>query len=71
MLLNSQVTAFVEVSSDDLAAFHSKFREELPDESYGNLVNDFPTVSGQCGSSLEGIALRQQAHDVVSVGTDS
>ena len=71
MLLNGQVAAFVEVGSDDLAAFHSKIREELADEGYGNLINDFPAVSSQCGSSLEGIALGQQAHDVVSVGADS
>lgn len=71
MLLNGQVAALVEVGSDDLAAFHGERREELADESGGNLINDLPTVSCQCRGSLKGIALRQQAHDIVSVGADT
>ena len=71
MLLNGQVAALVEVGSDDLATFCSEVREELADEGNGNLINDLPTVSGQCGGSLKGIALGQQAHDIVSVGADT
>ena len=71
MLLDGQVAALVEIGSDDLTTFQGKLREELADEGNRNLINDLPTVSGQCGSSLERVALRQQAHDIVAVATDT
>ena len=42
MLIDSQITALVEVGTDAFAGFCGEIREEAADEGEGNAVADFP-----------------------------